>query len=47
MTQDEAIIIKKKQEYYSSLADIDKKLIMIVGMKTFGEIFFGIAVFSV
>lgn len=26
MTQDEAIIIKKKQEYYSSLADIDKKL---------------------
>lgn len=26
MTQDEAIIIKKKQEYYSSLADIDNKL---------------------
>ena len=26
MTQDEAIIIKRKQEYYSSLADIDKKL---------------------
>ena len=26
MTQDEAIIIKRKQEYYSSLADIDNKL---------------------
>lgn len=26
MTQDEAIIIKKKQEYFFSLADIDKKL---------------------
>lgn len=26
MTQDEAIIIKRKQEYFSSLADIDKKL---------------------
>lgn len=26
MTQDEAIIIKKKQEYFSSLADIDNKL---------------------
>ena len=26
MTQDEAIIIKKKQEYFFSLADIDNKL---------------------
>ena len=26
MTQDEAIIIKRKQEYFSSLADIDNKL---------------------
>ena len=26
MTQDEAILIKKKQEYYSSLADIENKL---------------------
>lgn len=26
MTQDEAILIKRKQEYFSSLADIDNKL---------------------